>query len=180
MRGAGQPVWNLYSWMGTAVSPPTPEKREKMDMPTFPPEFLARMNELMQSGGLQIPPPIFVEMGGEFVDLDMDQKSLTVRFPVQERFQNPMGYMQGGMIAAAVDNVIGPLSFMVAPPNVTKTMEMTYLRPISPTLDEITVVAWLEAENGRDLQFAAEVRRGADTVLAKATSHNVILRRRAQ
>ena len=149
-----------------------------MAMPELPPEFVARMNELTTERTLQIPPPIFVEMGGEIVDLDMARKSLTVRFPVRERYQNPMGYMQGGMIATAVDNVVGPLSFMVAPPSVTKTLEMTYLRPVAPTLADITVVAWLEAQEGRELVFKAEVRRGTDTTLAQATLRNVILKQR--
>ena len=148
-----------------------------IDLSGLPQEFVARMEKLLQSGDLKIPPPVFVEMGGEFVDFNMAKKSLTVRFPVQERYQNPMGYMQGGVIAAAVDNVIGPLSFMVAPPSVTKTLEMVYLRPILPSIDEITVVARLAEEDGRELLFEAEVRRGTDTVLAKATSRNVVLRR---
>jgi acyl-coenzyme A thioesterase PaaI-like protein len=108
----------------------------------------------------------------------MEEKSLTVRFPVKEAYQNPMGYMQGGMIAAAVDNVIGPLSFMVAPPSVTKTLEMSYLRPIPPSLDAIIVTAHLAGQEERDLIFKATVRRGEDTTLAAATARNVILRRR--
>lgn len=145
---------------------------------TLPPEVIARMTELMQSGELQLPPPVFLEMGGEFVAFDAVSRSLTVRFPVQERFQNPMGYMQGGMIAAAVDNVIGPLSFMVAPPNVTKTLEMTYLRPVPASLEQITVTARLVAAEGRELLFEAEVRRGADTMLAKAVARHHIIRPR--
>ncbi|MCA9989614.1 MAG: PaaI family thioesterase, partial [Anaerolineales bacterium] len=142
--------------------------RWTMDFSGWPPEIAARMGELLAGGALQIPPPVFVEMGGEIVAWDMAAKSLAVRFPVQARFQNPMGYMQGGMIAAAVDNVVGPLSFMVAPPSVTRSLTMEYLRPIPPSLAEFTVVARL---------VAAEVRRGPGTLLAKATLHNRILRR---
>lgn len=148
-----------------------------MDFSGWPPEIAARMGELLAGGALQIPPPVFVEMGGEVVAWDMAAKSLTVRFPVQARFQNPMGYMQGGMIAAAVDNVVGPLSFMVAPPSVTRSLTMEYLRPIPPSLAEFTVVARLVAAEGVALVFAAEVRRGQGTLLAKATLHNRILRR---
>lgn len=148
-----------------------------MDFSGWPPEIAARMGELLAGGALQIPPPVFVEMGGEVVAWDMAAKSLAVRFPVQARFQNPMGYMQGGMIAAAVDNVVGPLSFMVAPPSVTRSLTMEYLRPIPPSLAEFTVVARLVAAEGEALLFEAEVRRGQGTLLAKATLHNRILRR---
>jgi acyl-coenzyme A thioesterase PaaI-like protein len=143
-----------------------------MSETTWPPEFMARIAELLQSGDLQIPPPIFLDMEAEFVAYNALAQTLTVRFPVQPRYQNAMGYMQGGMIAAAVDNVIGPLSFMVAPPNVTKTLEMTYLRPIPPSLEAIIVEARLLAVEGRELLFAAEVRREPDTVLAKALARH--------
>ena len=139
---------------------------------------MERLVKLAQSDNLQIPPPVFTEMGGEILAFDPVAKSLTVRFPVQARYQNPMGYMQGGMIAAAVDNVIGPLSFLIAPPSVTKTLTMTYLRPIPATLGEIIVQAWLVSTEGRELHFAAEVRRGENTVLATAVAQHHTVRSR--
>ena len=148
-----------------------------MDFSSFPPELIQRMGQMMANGQLQLPPPIFMDMAGEFVDMDMAAKTLTVRFPVQERYQNPMGYMQGGMIAAAIDNAIGPLSFMVAAPNVTKTMEVNYLRPITTSVAEITVVAAFESQNERELTFVADVLRGDGTKLATARSINVLLKR---
>lgn len=150
-----------------------------MDFSSFPAEFIQRMSQMMASGRLRLPPPIFTDMAGEFIAMDMAAKTLTVRFPVQQRYQNPMGYMQGGMIAAAIDNAIGPLSFMVAAPNVTKTMEVTYLRPISAKVDEITVVAAFEGQNGRELTFVADVLRGDGAKLATARSLNVLLKREA-
>lgn len=147
-----------------------------MDFSSFPPEFIERMGQLMASGQLQLPPPIFADMQGEFIDMDLSAKTLTVRFPVQARYQNPMGYMQGGMIAAAIDNAIGPLSFMVAAPNVTKTMTVNYLRPISARIMEITVTAAFEAQDGRELIFVAEVLRHDGAKLATARSINVLLK----
>ena len=149
-----------------------------MDFSSFPPEFVQQMQTLMADGDLKLPPPIFNEMNGEFIDLDMDAKTMTVRFPVQERFQNPMGYMQGGMIAAAIDNVIGPLSFMVAAPNVTKTMEVTYLRPIPATVTQITVKAAFVEQNGRKLIFTADVMRDDGAKFAQARSVNVLLKKK--
>ncbi len=149
-----------------------------MDVTAFPPEFAQRMQTLSANGRLKLPPPIFTEMGAEVVEFDAAAKTLTVRFPVQERFQNPMGYMQGGMIAAAIDNAIGPLSFMVASPSVTKSMEVHYLRPISARIRQITVVAAFEAQNGRELTFAADVLRDDGAKLAQARSVNILLKRK--
>jgi uncharacterized protein (TIGR00369 family) len=150
-----------------------------MDFSSFPPELMQRMGQMMASGQLKLPPPIFTDMAGEFVDMDLEAKTLTVRFPVQERYQNPMGYMQGGMIAAAIDNAIGPLSFMVAAPNVTKTMEVTYLRPIPASVSEIIVTAAFESQKERELVFVADVLREDGTKFAQARSVNVLLKRDA-
>ena len=67
-----------------------------------------------------IPPPVFTSMQGEFVDFDLEEGILVTRFPVRQDYLNPYGAMQGGMVAAAVDNTLGPLSMLVAPPNVTR------------------------------------------------------------
>ncbi len=60
--------------------------------------------------GFIFPPPVFEIMQGEFLSYDLEQTILIVRFPVLENWLNPYGIMQGGMLAAAIDNTIGPLS----------------------------------------------------------------------
>ncbi len=148
-----------------------------MNFSDFPPEFMEQMNSLLAEGQLKLPPPIFTEMAGEFIALDLTEKSIEIRFPVREQYQNPMGYMQGGMIAAAIDNAVGPLSFMVAPPSVTKTMEVSYLRPISANVEAIVVEAQLERREDANLFFSAQVTNGKGTTFAKAVSHHVIRKR---
>jgi len=62
-----------------------------------------------------IPPPVFVSMQGEFMEFELDSGTLITRFPVLDKYLNPYGYMQGGMVAAAVDNTLGPLSMVALP-----------------------------------------------------------------
>ena len=62
-----------------------------------------------------IPPPIFVTLQGEFMEFELDSGMLITRFPVLDKYLNPYGYMQGGMVAAAVDNTLGPLSMVALP-----------------------------------------------------------------
>jgi acyl-coenzyme A thioesterase PaaI-like protein len=116
------------------------------------------------------PPPVFLAMQGEFSAYDPESNTLSVRFPVLENWLNPYGIMQGGMVAAAIDNTIGPLSVLVAPPNVTRHMELKYSRAVTPEADFITVKACLVERNGRWLTFKAEVRdpQGQRLVRAKA------------
>jgi acyl-CoA thioesterase FadM len=58
-------------------------------------------------------------------------------------------------------------------------MEITYLRPIPASVDEITVTAAFESQQDRELIFVAEVLRDEDTKLATARSVNVLLKRDA-
>ena len=115
-----------------------------------------------------IPPPIFITMQGEFMEFDLDSGTLTTRFPVLDEFRNPYGSMQGGMVAAAVDNTIGPLSMLVAPPNVTRRLEMKYSRPVTSEFEYITVKGRLVGRKGSQLTFNAEVRDLQGALLARA------------
>jgi acyl-coenzyme A thioesterase PaaI-like protein len=121
-------------------------------------------------GEYTFPPPVFAAMQAEFLDYDPEQAMLSVRFPVLENWLNPYGMMQGGMIAAAIDNTIGPLSALVASANVTRHMELKYSQAVTPEAEVITVTARLVERDGRWLTFKAEARdpRGRRLVRAKA------------
>ena len=68
-------------------------KIPSMNFANFLPEFIEQMNALLGDNQLKLPPPIFIEMAGEFITLDLTEKRIEIRFPVRERYQNPMGYM---------------------------------------------------------------------------------------
>jgi acyl-coenzyme A thioesterase PaaI-like protein len=123
----------------------------------------------------KIPPPVFEAMHGEFLTFDLEEKSLTAQFPVQERYLNPYAAMQGGMIAAAVDNTLGPLSVLVAPPNLTRKLEMTYSKPVTLDMGVIVVKAKLLEQEGQKLTFSADVRSRDGTRLARTKAVHWIL-----
>ena len=122
--------------------------------------------------GFQIPPPAFTEMSAEIVGY-VEGESMTVRFPFDTRFTNPAGVMQGGMIAAAVDNALGPLSFLVAPPSVTTQFNLSFLRPVSPDLNYFEVEARLDEKTRQYLFMAARVTdpEGRTLALAQVTCY---------
>lgn len=122
-----------------------------------------------------LPPPVFDFMRGEVLDFDPDSAYLKVRFPVLEDYLNPYGAMQGGLVAAAADNTLGPLSMLVAPPNVTRTLNMKFSSPVSPDLEFILVEARLQERAGRRLKFTAEVRDQAGKLLARARALHWII-----
>lgn len=159
-----------------------------MSVPSAPLGFdpQALMDAMASGGaaGLKLPPPVFVDMETEVRDYQPgtgDGKigaSMTARFPVLERYQNPMGVMQGGMVAAAVDGVIGPLSYLVAPPSVTAQLTMTYLAPATEGTEYVDVQARLVSRAGRQLVFDATVTAPDGTEIAVARATQTVVRRR--
>jgi acyl-coenzyme A thioesterase PaaI-like protein len=114
-------------------------------------------------------------MQGELLEFDPQSAILKVRFPVLQSYLNPYGAMQGGMVTAAVDNTLGPLSMLVAPPNVTRTLDMKFSSPVTPDLENIFVEARLKERNDRRLNFTAEVRDQTGRLLARAKALHWII-----
>ena len=105
---------------------------------------------------LQIPPPCLIDMQGEPLEY-VEGQSLAMRFPVLARYQNPIGYMQGGFIVAALDNTLGPFSYLIAPPSVTSRLAIDYLRPVLPTETAIVCTARLVDRTARTLFLSGQV-----------------------
>lgn len=132
--------------------------------------------------GLRLPPPAFVDMQVEVQDYrpsdapDRVGARLVVRIPVQERYQNPMGVVQGGLVAAFVDHAVGPLSYLVAPPSATTQLTVTYLAPLTPDLPHVDVAATLTHRTGRTLVLDAEVSAPDGALLAVARATQVVVR----
>lgn len=139
--------------------------------------------ESLGAAGLQIPPPAFTSMDAEVLDYRPGEPEtnlgavLVVRVPNAPRWQNPMGLMQGGALGMAVDNAVGPLSYLVAPPSSTTQLALTYLAPVTPDLEAITVEATFVHRSGRQLVFDAEVRGPDGAVLTVARATCQVVRR---
>lgn len=136
------------------------------------PSVLDRLRRKMPDGAdLQLPPPCYDDMEAEAVSYDADAETLVVRMPVRERYQNPMRLMQGGYLCAAIDNTLGPLSFLVAPPSVTTQLTTQFLRPVDPSIEYIEVEGRLAERAGRQLFLEATVRlpNGKTAARAQAT-----------
>jgi len=122
-----------------------------------------------------LPPPVFEFMQGEFLEFDPQSAYLKVRFPILEDYLNPYGVMQGGLVAAAADNTLGPLSMLIAPPNVTRTLNLKFSQPVTTELEYIIVEASLQERDERRLNFTAEVRDQRGRLLARARALHWII-----
>ena len=104
-------------------------------------DILQRLLQLIPDGiNLDLPPKVFIDMEGEFIEF-VENHKLVARFPNKERYMNPFGSMQGGIIVAAMDNTIAPLSFVSGPPSVTKEIDTHFKRSIKPSDHFVEVVA---------------------------------------
>ena len=124
---------------------------------------------------IELPPRIHQEMEGEFIDY-IEGKSLTVRFPVKKRYQNPFGAMQGGMIVAAIDCSYGPLAYLVTPPSVTTHINTTYIRPVTAVEKYIDVIATVVEITRRQIHMRADVKNSAGQLMAISHSSNTFVK----
>jgi acyl-coenzyme A thioesterase PaaI-like protein len=122
-----------------------------------------------------LPPPSFDIMQCEIIDFNEEEKSLITKIPVLEQWQNPYGTMQGGMIDAAIDNAVGPLSMLVASANMTRTIETKLIKAITMEVGFIYVKAKLVEQKKRRLTFEAEVVDEGGVVYASSRVVNFIL-----
>jgi acyl-coenzyme A thioesterase PaaI-like protein len=123
----------------------------------------------------ELPPQSFSVMQAEIIDFNMKEKMLITKIPVLKSWANPYGTMQGGMINAAIDNAVGPLSMLVAPLNFTRTMESKFIKPVTSDLETIYVLASLIEEKKKRLTFDVIVMDDMENVYATAKVVNWIV-----
>lgn len=139
-------------------------------MPITAETFIALLKaKLPADSPLVIPPPCLADMQAEVLDY-VEGESLRMRFPVLPRYRNPLGFMQGGFIVAALDNTLGPFSYLIAPPSLTSQINTSYLRPVSPDETHIVCVARLIERTARTLYLEGIARNGAGKPVAIAQS----------
>jgi acyl-coenzyme A thioesterase PaaI-like protein len=115
-----------------------------------------------------IPPPVFTKMNGRVIAYDINMKIMRIVFPIVSDYLNPFGSMQGGMIAAAIDNTIGPLSMLVGPLNYSRQLEVKYRKQIRKDTEFMTVIGKYEGRKKSQLYFSAKVVDTKNNELASA------------
>lgn len=118
------------------------------------------------------PSPSSSTLGFEILSLDMSAWTTRVRFIGKPEFRNPAGYIQGGFLAAMLDDTIGFLAGMkTAPKALPSTVDLhtTFLRPVR--VGAIEVAARL-SNVGRAMIFAEATlhdARGKEAARSSAT-----------
>jgi acyl-coenzyme A thioesterase PaaI-like protein len=81
-------------------------------------------------------------------------------------FEGPPGYVHGGMIACAFDEVLGIANIQSGNPGMTGTLTIRYRRP-TPLFTEVRMKAWVDRVEGRRIISKGELWAG-DTLCAEA------------
>jgi uncharacterized protein (TIGR00369 family) len=127
--------------------------------------------------GRRDPPPAAVLLGWELIAVDPDAGTIEVAFTATEQFLNPAGDVQGGFLAAMLDDTLGPALVATldegewAP---TIDLQVQFLRPVKPgRLRGLGRVV----RRGRDIAFlAGELRNEPADVVATATASAIVRR----
>jgi acyl-coenzyme A thioesterase PaaI-like protein len=101
------------------------------------------------------------------------ERRVSGRFFVKQDHQGPPGFAHGGMIATALDEAMALLVHDARVPALTSRLELDLLGPV-PVGSFPSVAAWVEADEGRRIDLAAELRGERDEVLARA--HGIFVR----
>jgi uncharacterized protein (TIGR00369 family) len=116
-------------------------------------------------------PPCAVLLGWTILDADPERGWICIGFEGRPEFANPAGYIQGGFLAAMLDDVMGPAAYIMGGGKLfTPTIDMTvsFLAPArpGPLFGEGQVV-----QLGKTIGFLeGRLMDEAGVVVARATS----------
>lgn len=121
--------------------------------------------------GLPEPAPCSRTLGFELLSLDLKAGTARVRFEGKAGFLNPMGTVQGGYLAAMLDDVMGMLAMLLLKGRAaasTIDLHIHYLRPVRPGPIEVDATI---TNKGPSVLFAeARLFDSRGKPAAKATS----------
>ena len=130
----------------------------------------------LKNEGMSVP-NVWVELEGEFLDFNKEKQTLRCKFPVRERYFNPLPTTLGGIIDSWIDITMGPLTVLLGQRAVSKNFSIKYLKPVGPSTEYVTAVAWRESIDGRDSLYKGELYLDNGTLAAVAESEFVEIRK---
>jgi uncharacterized protein (TIGR00369 family) len=117
------------------------------------------------------PPPSSKLLGWHLIDARPAQGWVRIGFDGKREFCNPAGFVQGGILAAMLDDTMGPAVFVMSDGNLytaTITMTVNFLKPAEPgpIVGEANVT-----QLGKTIAFVeGKLMDGNGAVLATATT----------
>ncbi|HTW02655.1 MAG TPA: PaaI family thioesterase [Streptosporangiaceae bacterium] len=120
-------------------------------------------------------PPAAEVLGWELVSIDPDAGTIELAFTATEQFLNPVGVIQGGFLAAMLDDTMGPALVATLGPGMfapTADLHVQFLRPARP--GRLTGRGRV-VRRGKDVAFlAGELVDESGQIVAAATATAMI------
>ena len=123
--------------------------------------------------GVKVPPPCFIASGARIISHEPN-RSLTVSFMVREDQTNPVGSLQGGILASFFDDTFGPLAFRTTrKPCVSIDMHVNFVRQVR--IGEAVVIrAEFKSRSRTLLQLYGEAHNDRNKLVATASTNMMI------
>lgn len=101
-------------------------------------------------------PPVHHLLGGHNIQWQTEQRELTVDYIALHSFTNPRGTVEGGMLCAMLDDVMGILAALnqSTQPAATINLSMDFFRPCEVGL--VQAKAWFVKEGRKILSIESE------------------------
>ena len=122
-------------------------------------------------------PPAARLLGWELEEVDPEAGTIRVRFEARAEFANPTGAVQGGFLAAMLDDTMGPaLVATLEPDQFAPTLELkvNFLRPARP--GRLVGTARVVHRGGTVAFLAGELADADGTLVATASATARIVR----
>ena len=120
-------------------------------------------------------PPAAEVLGWKLVSIDPDAGTIEVAFAATEQMLNPIGLIQGGFLAAMLDDTMGPALVATLGPGLfapTADLHVQFLRPARP--GRLTGRGRV-VRRGKDVAFlAGELADESGQIVAAATATALI------
>jgi uncharacterized protein (TIGR00369 family) len=116
-------------------------------------------------------PPAARTLGWELVSVTPERGEIEVAFDARHGFTNPAGVVQGGFLAAMLDDTLGPALVATLPPGEwapTLQLSVSFLRPAAP--GRLTGRGRVVHRGGGVAFLAGELSDDGGRVLATATA----------
>jgi uncharacterized protein (TIGR00369 family) len=121
--------------------------------------------------GRKAAPAAATLLGFELIDIDANAGTITIRFQGKPEFTNPMGHIQGGFLAAMLDDTLGPAlvagleSNQFAP---TIELKVNFVQPAHP--GSLVATGRVVARRRSIAFLAGELRTEGGELVATATA----------
>lgn len=128
--------------------------------------------------GRKPPPPAGALLGFRLLEADPEQQRIRIEFQAKPEFVNPVGNIQGGFLAAMLDDTLGPAVVQTLGPNQfapTLELKVSFLKPAKPG---ILIGEGRVLKKGRSIAFmSGELRDAEGDIVASATATAMIVAR---